>query len=346
MRPISGAADLAACRRVLRRESRTFHAASLLLPARVRGPASALYAFCRLADDAVDCPSDQPASERLDQLRIRLERVYAGRPLPLPVDRALADVVERFAIPKRILEALFEGFEWNIEGQRPADLGDLHAYAARVAGTVGAMMAVLMGQRSADVVARACDLGVAMQLSNIARDVGEDARAGRIYLPQDWLREVGIDPDAWLARPVFSEALGGVVMRVLDAADVLYRRADDGIARLPADCRPGIAAARHLYAGIGCQVAAMGGDSIARRAVVPASRKARLLARGLIAAATERGSGVSHPPLEATRFLVEAVASNGVPAVLPEVPPDQVIWLIMLFERLERGQRAALGRHG
>jgi 15-cis-phytoene synthase len=345
MRPISSAADLAACRRVLRRESRTFHAASLLLPARVRGPASALYAFCRLADDAVDCPGDQPAIEQLDRLRVRLERVYAGRPLSLPVDRALADAVERFSIPKRLLEALFEGFEWDIQGRRPADLGDLYAYAARVAGTVGAMMAVLMGQRSADVVARACDLGVAMQLSNIARDVGEDARAGRIYLPLDWLWEAGIDPDAWLRGPIFTEALGGVVMRLLKAADDLYRRADDGIARLPADCRPGISAARHLYAGIGHQVADAGGDSIACRAVVPTSRKVRLLGRALIAAAVDRDSCAGHTPLEATRFLVEAVASAG--AV--EVPPqssDQVIWLIMLFERLERGHRAALERHG
>ncbi len=345
MRPISSAADLAACRRVLRRESRTFHAASLLLPARVRGPASALYAFCRLADDTVDCPGERSAVERLDRLRVRLERIYAGRPLPMPVDRALADAVERFGIPKRILDALFEGFEWDIEGRRPADLGELHAYAARVAGTVGAMMAVLMGQRSADVVARACDLGVAMQLSNIARDVGEDARVGRLYLPRDWLREAGIDPDAWLKEPVFSEALGSVVLRLLNAADDLYRRADDGIANLPADCRPGISAARHLYAGIGHQVAARGGDSIASRAVVPASRKARLLGRALVAAAANRDSRAGHAPLEATRFLVEAVAS----ASAAEPPPqasDQVIWLIMLFERLERGQRAALERHG
>src|SRR3954465_1166766 len=102
MLPISSAADLAACRRVLRRESRTFHAASLLLPARVRGPASALYAFCRPADDAGACPGGGPAVEQLDRLRVRLERVYAGRPLALPVDRALADAVERFGIPKRI----------------------------------------------------------------------------------------------------------------------------------------------------------------------------------------------------------------------------------------------------
>jgi len=340
------AADTAACRRVLRRESRTFHAASLLLPARVRGPASALYAFCRLADDAVDCPGDRSAAERLDRLRLRLERIYAGRPLPSPVDRALTDAVERFGIPRRILEALFEGFEWDIQGRRPADLGELQAYAARVAGTVGAMMAVLMGQRSPDVVARACDLGVAMQLSNIARDVGEDARMGRLYLPLDWLREAGIDPDAWLAAPAFTEALGSVVLRLLSAADTLYRRADDGIARLPADCRPGISAARHLYAGIGHEVAFRGGDSIASRAVVPRSRKARLLGRSLVAAAAGRCSGAAHPPLEATRFLVEAVAASVAAEETPAQSPDQVIWLITLFERLERGQRAALQRHG
>jgi phytoene synthase len=184
-----------------------------------------------------------------------------------------------------------------------------------------------------------------MQLSNIARDVGEDARMGRLYLPRDWLREAGIDPDAWLKEPVFSEALGSVVLRLLDAADVLYRRADDGIARLPADCRPGISAARHLYAGIGHQVADAGGDSVARRAVVPASRKARLLGRALVAAAVNKDSCASHAPLEATRFLVEAVASAGA-AETPPQASDQVIWLIMLFERLERGQRAALERHG
>ena len=77
------------------------------------------------------------------------------------------------------------------------------------------MMTVLMGARDARALARACDLGVAMQLTNIARDVGEDARAGRLYLPLAWLREAGIDPEAWLARPAFSDALGSVVRRLL-----------------------------------------------------------------------------------------------------------------------------------
>ena len=223
-------------------------------------------------------------------------------------------------------------------------MGDLYAYAARVAGTVGAMMAVLMGQRSADVVARACDLGVAMQLSNIARDVGEDARAGRIYLPLDWLWEAGIDPDAWLKEPVFTEALGSVVMRLLEAADVLYRRADDGIANLPADCRPGISAARHLYAGIGHQVAARGAI---RSRVVPwcrhRARPACLGGRFLLRLLTGTHAPITH---RWKRHVPGRSGGIGRCGGGVAEPSDQVIWLIMLFERLERGQRAALERHG
>jgi 15-cis-phytoene synthase len=175
------AADLAACRELLRQGSRTFHAASLLLPDRVRGPAASLYAFCRLADDAIDL--HQGRLDALPRLLLRLTRAYAGRPLPHPVDRAFADMAAHHAVPEALPLALFEGFAWDAEGRRYQTLKDLQAYAARVAGTVGAMMAVLMGVRAPSLLARACDLGVAMQLTNIARDVGEDARAGRLYLP-------------------------------------------------------------------------------------------------------------------------------------------------------------------
>ena len=101
----------------------------------------------------------------------------------------------------------------------------LHGYAARVAGTVGVMMTLLMGVRDAAALARACDLGVAMQLTNIARDVGEDARAGRLYLPLDWLDEAGVDRDRFLAAPAPSPALARVVARLLAEADRLYARA-------------------------------------------------------------------------------------------------------------------------
>jgi phytoene synthase len=337
-------ADLAACRALLRTGSRSFFTASLLLPHEVRAPACSLYAFCRLADDAIDLGGGR--AEALARLRERLARAYEGRPWPAPVDRAFADVVARFAIPRALPEALFEGFEWDARGRRYQDLAALHAYAARVAGTVGAMMAMLMGVRAPEVVARACDLGVAMQLSNIARDVGEDARAGRLYLPLRWLEQAGLDPEAWLARPVFSEALGSVVQRVLTAADLLYQRADAGIARLPLACRPAIYAARLLYAEIGHALVRQGLDPVGQRTVVPASSKAWLLARALTLA-TRQERAAPAPPLDAVRFLVDAVA--GAPPPPPAIRSgapwwqlgDRVVWLLDLFERLERLDRRA-----
>lgn len=341
--PAATAADLAACRALLRNGSRTFFLASLLLPARVREPASALYAFCRLADDAVDLGGAR--IDALACLRERLALAYDGRPQPIAADRAFADVVARFTIPRELPEALLEGFEWDAEGRRYEDLADVRAYAARVAGSVGAMMAMLMGARTPEAVARACDLGVAMQLSNIARDVGEDAKAERLYLPLQWLREAGIDPDAWLASPVFNDALGSVVRRLLRAADELYERADAGIARLPLDCRPGIHAARLLYAEIGHELERFGLDSVSRRAVVPLPRKARLLANALIATALpeRRGAAV---PLDETKFLVEAAAAarGGHETGADRTPAwnlyDRMVWLIDLFERLERREQA------
>jgi phytoene synthase len=335
-------ADLAACRALLRGGSRSFHAASRLLPARVATPAAALYAFCRVADDAIDL--DGADGEALAALRRRLDLVYAGQPLAVPEDRALAAVARAFAIPRALPEALLEGFAWDRAGRRYATIDDLHAYGARVAGTVGAMMALLMGARAPQVLARACDLGCAMQLTNIARDVGEDARAGRLYLPLDWLEEAGIDPNAFLARPVFTPALGQVVARLLAEAEWLYRRAEAGIARLPRDCRPGIGAARLIYAEIGREVARNGFDSVTRRAVVPKRRKYWLLACAAGAVARPAGR-LGEPPLEATRFLVEAIAASG-RAAAPEPPTltDRLAGLVEIFARLQQSDLEASWR--
>lgn len=337
--PLSAASDLRACRALLRGGSRSFFAASLLLPKEVRDPASALYAFCRLADDAVDIDARR---DTLASLRERLRLAYAGRPLPTPIDRAFAQAVAHHDIPSALPEALLEGLAWDAAGTRYETLADLEAYAARVAGAVGAMMTVLMGRRKADVLARACDLGVAMQLTNIARDVGEDARNGRIYLPLAWLREAGIAPEPWLARPVFSAALGSVVARLLDAADVLYTRAAAGIDQLPLACRPGIHAARLLYAEIGREVASNGWDSVSRRAVVPGWRKARILA-GALAASCLRRREETAAPLDATQFLVRATAgsrSGPEPMPAPRGISHKVVWVLELFERLERRESA------
>ena len=332
--------DLADCRAMLRGGSRTFHAAARVLPRRVHRPATALYAFCRVADDLIDAGGGPAA---LQHLQTRLDDVYAGCPAPLPADRALAAVVARHAIPRPLLDALLEGFAWDAAGRRYETLEDLHSYAARVAGTVGAMMALLMGERSPAGVARACDLGVAMQLSNIARDVGEDARAGRLYLPLNWLREAGVAPDAWMHRPEFSPAIGGVVARLLAAAEALYARADAGIAGLPLNCRPGIGAARRLYAEIGAEVARAGHDSVTRRAVVPGRRKLALLARST-AAAFRPGIADPRPTVAAAQFLVDVVAAAPRPAAGGrwQALDDRVAWLCAIWGALD--QRQAVGR--
>ncbi|MDX2223233.1 MAG: phytoene/squalene synthase family protein, partial [Rhodospirillaceae bacterium] len=338
--------DRAACRALIRTGSKSFFTASLLLPAALRDDAYVLYAFCRLSDDAVDV--DRGAEAAVARLRARLDAVYAGAPFDHPVDRALADVVARHDLPRALPEALIDGLAWDVAGVRCETLADVYAYAARVAGSVGAMMAVLMGARSPDLAARACDLGVAMQLTNIARDVGEDARAGRLYLPRSWMREAGLDPDAWLRAPTFGPQLASVVARLLDAADQLYRRAEHGIAALPAACRPGIFAARYIYAAIGFVVAARGFDSVSGRARVSLPHKLVLLVRSVLAATAPPSSAPSARPLVETAYLVDAVAATYAPdrsrrSRRPgwgERVSDRIVWVAQLFAELEARQQS------
>ena len=190
--PVSRSYNPVALRRLMQGGSKTFFAASLMLPTRVRAPATALYAYCRLADDAIDLGSDP--HQAMQGLRSRLDAIYAGRPGEADADRALCQVVHRFAIPREPLDGLLEGFLWDAQGRHYETLADVQDYGARVAGTVGVMMALVMGTRSATALARAAELGVAMQLTNIARDVGEDARNGRLYLPRQWLATEALMP--------------------------------------------------------------------------------------------------------------------------------------------------------
>jgi len=268
---------MVACRAILREGSKSFAAASLALPARLRAPAAAIYAFCRVADDAVDLGDDVALAVR--QLHARLDAIYAGTPADDPVDRAFSEVVLSYSIPKTIPLALLDGFAWDAEGKRYETLEDLEGYCARVASTVGVMMTLLMGPREPHVLARACDLGLAMQLTNICRDVGEDARNGRIYLPLSWLRAAGIDKDELTAAPRFSKALGDIVERLLGVAEKYYARSDIGITMLPRDSRLAIRGARLIYSDIGREIAKNNYDSISQRAFTSALRKVWLLLR-------------------------------------------------------------------
>jgi 15-cis-phytoene synthase len=296
--------DLASCAALLRAGSKSFFAASLALPRRVRDPATVVYAFCRIMDDAIDDGADAPRA--LEDLRARLDRVYRDAPQGHPVDRALARVVRAHDLPRVVFDGLLEGFAWDVEGRSYETLDDVIDYGVRVAGTVGVAMSVLMDRRDADVLDRACELGVAMQLTNIARDVGEDARNGRVYLPRAWLTEAGVDARTLVGASRPSEGVRAVVLRLLDAAGALYRHAAIGIRFLPRDCRPSIRAARSIYAAIGADVSKHGGDTISRRATVSTARKVWLLARSL---APSEEEARPHPGRFApAHYLVEQVA--------------------------------------
>lgn len=342
----SKALDLDACRELMRGGSKSFFAASKLLPKRLRPPAIALYAYCRLADDAIDLVQD--ATLAMQDLQQRLDAIYEGRPGTQQADRALAHVVHHYGIPRGLLDALLDGFLWDAQGRRYETLADVEAYGARVAGTVGAMMSIIMGTTTDTAIARASEMGVAMQLTNIARDVGEDARNGRLYIPRAWFREIGMDADAWLAKPVFDARIAGFTQRLLLRADVLYRRGEFGLAELPWDCRPAIQAARLVYAEIGKQLEREGLNSVDQRTVVSTRRKLALIARAAsVAVKAPATPAVAISPVPAIAFLVDVVTrdrrpvTDNKPWTVPKRSFDQrVEWMVDLFGRLERRERA------
>ena len=305
--------DMAHCREAIRTGSLSFHTASKLLPASVRDPALALYAFCRLADDEVD-EGDHKARAVLT-LRDRLDAAYAGRPRNAPEDRAFAAIIDEYEMPRALPEALLEGLAWDAAGRQYQSLSGVIDYSARVASAVGAMMCVLMRVRDADALARACDLGVAMQLTNIARDVGEDARAGRLYLPLDWLAEARLTPDAFLAQHEALPETRRMVRRLLAEAHRLYIRSEAGVAKLPRPARAGIFAARFVYAGIGREIRRNGYDSVTRRAHTSRRQKLGWVAQAGVRAAatmvTPQSPVLYARPLPEVAFLVDAARSGG-----------------------------------
>jgi phytoene synthase len=246
-------------------------------------------------------------------------------------------------LPKAWPRALLEGFEWDASGRQYEGLPALRAYAARVAGSVGAMMASVLGARDRDALGRACELGIAMQLTNIARDVGEDARLGRLYLPRNWMREVGIDPDRWLQQPAFTPALAIVIRRLLDEADTRYRAAAGAIEALPFACRPGIRAAAALYRDIGRSIERAGFDSVGTRAVVGRARKAAVLSIAIFGTETGPRAATCAAPGEVD-FLLDTAPPH--PARRRSARSDEnssapsgMVGLLQIFERLERRDR-------
>jgi phytoene synthase len=236
------------CDDLTRVHSRTFHMASSLLPYEKRRAARALYAFCRVTDDLVDMSTD-PESARL---ALEAWRTAVSQPNPLayePVAVAWADAQRRFQIPQGYADQLIEGVARDLNQKRYATFADLAEYSYGVASTVGLMVMYIVGFRDEDAVPYAVKLGVALQMTNILRDVGEDWRNGRLYLPQDELEGFNLN-EAQIARGQVDARWRAFMDFQLARNRQLYAESQMGISLLNADGRFAIAAAASLYRAI------------------------------------------------------------------------------------------------
>jgi phytoene synthase len=277
---------------MMRDGSRSFAGAARLFPPRTREAAVLLYAWCRHCDDQIDgewlgmrgAPgNDAGRRQRLAALRETTRRALRGDAMHDPVFVAFQRVVHEHAIPGRYPLELLDGFAMDVDGRRYPDLEALRVYCYHVAGTVGLMMAHAMGVRDSWTLDRAQDLGIALQMTNVARDVLDDAWTGRVYLPLDWLQEAGV-PAAEVAEPRHRARVAGVVARLLAEADRYYASGDRGLGRLPLRCAWAVACARDVYSAIGRRVRRLGPAAWDRRTVVPRWRKLLGLGLGLLLA--------------------------------------------------------------
>jgi phytoene synthase len=276
---------VARSRAAIERGSKSFAAAARLFDPKTREGAILLYAWCRHCDDRVDeqalgfrtgRASPESAAERLADLERETRRALAGEPVAEPAFAALQEVVRRHHIPERHPLDHLKGFAMDVEGRRCETLEDCCLYCYHVAGVVGVMMAHVMGVRGEDTLDRAADLGIAFQMTNITRDVVEDAEAGRVYLPGDWLRETGVPPGE-VGHPEHRAAVHAVATRLLDEAERYYASAEVGLGRLPFRSAWAVAAARRVYRDIGRLVRERGPRAWDRRAGTGPARKAFLV---------------------------------------------------------------------
>ena len=266
------------CRRITRRHARTFYFASACLPRATRAHAYAVYGFCRWADDGIDTASSPDEARRnLGFAREALDLAASDRPAP-PGLSAFRRTLRERGIPRELFDALLDGMEMDLSMHRYDDFKALDLYCYRVAGVVGLMMTHVFGYRHDRCLPHALALGTAMQLTNIARDVGEDARNGRIYLPADELSRFGVDEQAILDGRLddnFRELMRFQIAR----ARRYYEDAEAGIPDLVGpSSRLTVRVMGRLYAGILGAIEANDHDVFTRRAHVSAPSKLRTLA--------------------------------------------------------------------
>jgi phytoene synthase len=296
---------LNASRDSIERGSTSFAAAARLFDPRIREDAYHLYAWCRHCDDEIDgqimghgAVGLDPvlAGRKLAELEDKTRRALAGEPTDDPAFAAFQRVALRHGIPAQHPLDLLRGFQMDVEGHAYRTLQDTLLYAYHVAGVVGVMMAQVMGVRDIATLRRASDLGLALQLTNIARDVIEDARGGRVYLPADWLGAAADNPAA-VTDPANRAVVFAATERLLATAEPYYASARWGLKALGFRSAWAIAAAHGVYRQIGVRVRALGPAGMDCRASTGALTKLALVLRGgLVAARAATWDGWRHEP--------------------------------------------------
>ena len=277
-------AALDECRWMIRKGSKSFSLAARLFDPATRDAAFFLYGWCRYCDDQVDqvgvSGSQSELGARLEALRDKTAGAFSSTPQQEPVFIALQYIVHRYGIPSHYALELIEGMAMDARATRYTSLKDLLLYCYRVAGTVGLMMAHVMGLRDEAALKHAADLGIAMQLTNIARDILEDASMGRIYLPLAWLKEAKIAPEE-IAAPEHREKLAMLTVRLLREGERYYRSGDEGLWHLSFRSACAVAAARNVYSEIGGLLLKKGARAWDQRTYVTGARKVRVVLRGV-----------------------------------------------------------------
>ena len=298
------AETVAAARDIIAEGSKSFAAASTLFDKPTRERAWLLYAWCRRCDDLADGQElghamvrvDDPAA-RLALIREQSHRVLAGERVSDPAFNALGLVAAETAMPRRFVDDLIAGFALDAADWRPRSEDDLMRYCYHVAGAVGCMMAVVMGVDPADddTLDRACDLGLAFQLANIARDLMEDDAAGRCYLPQEWLAEMDIPPGQHM-KPPFRKRLTVLARRLTDRAAAYEESAKAGTPALSYRSAWAVLAAAGIYGGIARKVDERGEHAWDHRVTTGKAEKLGWVAKAAAEAARrERYAGKPRP---------------------------------------------------
>ncbi len=298
--PETRAALVAHARATIKHGSQSFSAASQLFDSETRERAWLLYAWCRRCDDIADnqvmggeLGDQSDLDARLAHIRRLTALAFEGKPTGDPAFDALGVVADECGLTPAMAEDVIAGFQLDAEDWRPRTEADMMRYCYHVAGAVGVMMAVVMGvdPRDSDTLDRACDLGLAFQLSNIARDIVEDDAAGRCYLPMMWLVEQDIEPGQH-TKPHHREELAEMAARLVALVEKHEAAARVGAERLPFRSRWAVLSAARIYGAIGRKVRARGTEAWNSRTYVPRWEKALYGVRAFLSAAINRAK---HP---------------------------------------------------